>query len=169
LIFGSIFSVMWIKLSAMKKNPNIPAKFGLGILQLGLGYLVVLVGNIFAVDYMVPLLTLTILYLLHTTGELFLSPIGLSMVTKLAPKSMTGTVMGAWFLSFAGSNYLAGIIATFTGTEEGNEHLGETVTKAETLAQYVDVYGTMGFITVGIGLTLLLISPLLNKLMHGVK
>ena len=64
---------------------------------------------------MVPLLTLLFLYMLHTTGELFLSPIGLSMVTKLAPKNIAGTAMGGWFLSFAIANYAGGLIATLTG------------------------------------------------------
>lgn len=173
LIFGSIFSVMWVKLSSIKKNPSIPAKFGFGIIQLGLGYLVVLLGNMFvSPEYLVPLWTIMFLYLLHTTGELFLSPIGLSMVTKLAPKAMTGTVMGAWFLSFAGSNYLAAIIAKATG---GHEHgateqaIEASLAPANTLATYVDVYGTMGYITIGIGVFLLVISPFLNKMMHGVK
>jgi proton-dependent oligopeptide transporter, POT family len=83
VLFGSIFSVMWVKLSKMGKNPSIPMKFAFGILQLGLGFLVTLVGLTFAEGFQVPLLTLVFLYLLHTTGELFLSPIGLSMVTKL--------------------------------------------------------------------------------------
>ena len=74
--------------------------------------------------FQVPLITLVFLYMLHTTGELFLSPIGLSMVTKLAPKNIAGTAMGGWFLSFAMANYLAGAIATFTG---GERHGGETI------------------------------------------
>ena len=100
IIFGSVFSVMWVRLARIGKNPNIPMKFGMGIIQLGLGYLMLLVGNAIAgPEAMVPLLILGMMYLLHTTGELFLSPIGLSMVTKLAPKNMTGAAMGAWFLS----------------------------------------------------------------------
>ena len=127
ILFGSIFSIMWIKLQQRKINPSISLKFGLGIIQLGLGYLVVLLGGAFLSDaYLVPLWTLAILYLLHTTGELFLSPIGLSMVTKLAPKKMTGTAMGGWFLSFAFANYAAAVIAMATGSEghgggEGSE------------------------------------------------
>ena len=118
ILFGSIFSIMWIKLQQRKINPSISLKFGLGIIQLGLGYLVVLLGGAFLSDaYLVPLWTLAILYLLHTTGELFLSPIGLSMVTKLAPKKMTGTAMGGWFLSFAFANYAAAMIAMATGSE----------------------------------------------------
>jgi len=166
LIFGTIFSVMWIKLSKIGKNPSIPMKFGLGIVQLGLGYLIVQVGSQFvSADYQVPLFTLAALYMLHTTGELFISPIGLSMVTKLAPKHMTGTVMGAWFLSIAGANYVAAIIAKLTGAKEGG---GEPASAADSFAQYVDIYSQMGIITVCIGLLLILISKPLNKLMHGV-
>lgn len=121
VLFGSIFSVMWVKLSEMGKNPSIPMKFAFGILQLGLGFLVTLLGLTFAEGFQVPLLTLVILYLLHTTGELFLSPIGLSMVTKLAPPKISGTAMGGWFLSFAIGNFLGGQIATLTGTHGSEE------------------------------------------------
>ena len=167
LIFGSIFSVMWIKLSKIGKNPNIPMKFGLGIVQLGLGYLIVwLCSGLVSPEYKLPLFTLVFLYMLHTTGELFLSPIGLSMVTKLAPKEMTGTVMGAWFLSIAGANYVAAILAQLTGAEHGDS--GVEATAQQTLTQYVDIYTQMGLITVGIGLILVILSKPLNKLMHGV-
>src|SRR6056300_2012046 len=95
ITFGSLFSWMWIKVDAIGKNPSIPMKFSYGILQLGAGFLVTLVAVNFANDaFQVPLLTLVFLYMLHTTGELFLSPIGLSMVTKLAPKQIAGTAMG---------------------------------------------------------------------------
>ncbi len=119
IVFGSIFSRMWIKLSEMGRNPSIPMKFSLGIFQLGLGFLVTFIGFQFAENNLVPLLTLLFLYLLHTTGELFLSPIGLSMVTKLSPKTMAGTAMGAWFLSFAIANFLGGKIAALTGANHG--------------------------------------------------
>ncbi len=121
IIFGSLFSVMWIKLSKIGKNPSIPIKFALGIFQLGLGFLVTMVGFQLQTEYMVPLLTLVFLYLLHTTGELFISPIGLSMVTKLAPKNIAGTAMGGWFLSFAIANFLGGQIAALTGAEGGGD------------------------------------------------
>ncbi len=166
ILFGSVFSVMWIYLNRIKKNPSIPAKFGLGILQLGLGYLVIQLGYQFvSPEYLVPLWTLVILYLLHTTGELFLSPIGLSMVTKLVPKDMTGTAMGAWFLSFSASNFLAGVLAKFTGAEVEE---GAVADPSASLAQYLDVYTSMGLITVGIGIFLVLISKPLNKMMHGI-
>ncbi|MCA9708465.1 MAG: oligopeptide:H+ symporter [Myxococcales bacterium] len=120
VLFGSFFSVLWIRLEERNLNPNIPLKFGLGILQLGAGYLLLLLGaKLAGADARVPLIILALMYMLHTTGELFLSPIGLSMVTKLAPKHMTGSVMGAWFLSFAFANSLAAFFAQFTGGEEG--------------------------------------------------
>ncbi len=167
ILFGSIFSVMWVRLSAIGKNPNIPVKFGLGIIQLGLGYLLLLVGAAFAGEAAkVPLFILGLMYLLHTTGELFLSPIGLSMVTKLAPKHMTGSAMGAWFLSFAFSMYVAAALAKLTGSEGG---AAVDLTPADGLAQYVGMYGKMGWVTVGIGVLLVLLSKPLNKMMHGVE
>lgn len=164
IIFGSIFSVMWVKLSAIGKNPSIPMKFSLGILQLGLGFLVTIIGLQFETDLKVPLLTLLFLYLLHTTGELFLSPIGLSMVTKLAPRNISGTAMGGWFLSFAMANYLAGAIAALSGAEEG----AEALTMAEGLDKYISTFSTIGLVLVGFAILIALLSKPLNKLMHGI-
>ena len=167
IIFGSIFSVMWVKLDKIGKNPSIPMKFALGILQLGAGFLVTLVGLQFADDQaLVPLLTLVFLYMLHTTGELFLSPIGLSMVTKLSPKSMAGTAMGGWFLSFAMANYVGGIIASLTG---GHGDSGESLSAAEGLAKYTDVFSTIGMVLIVFAVVITLFNKPLNKLMHGVR
>ena len=169
IIFGSVFSVMWVRLAKIGKNPNIPVKFGLGIIQLGLGYLMLLVGNAIAgPEAMVPLYILGLMYLLHTTGELFLSPIGLSMVTKLAPKHMTGAAMGAWFLSFAFSMYLAAALAKLTGAQGEGAEVAVIIPPAESLLTYVDLFGKMGWVTVGIGLVLVMLSRPLNKMMHGV-
>ena len=164
--FGSIFSWMWIKLSKMGKNPSIPMKFSLGILQLGAGFLVTLIGLMFVNDaHQVPLLTLVFLYMLHTTGELFVSPIGLSMVTKLAPKSIAGTAMGGWFLSFAMANYLAGAIAAVSGAEEG----AEALTGSEGLAKYIETFSTIGYVLVAFAILLALLRKPINALMHGVE
>jgi POT family proton-dependent oligopeptide transporter len=202
LLLGSIFTWMWVALDRKGMNPNIPMKFGIGILQLGIGYLLILVGVGIASDAsLVPIYILLFMYMLHTMGELFLSPIGLSMVTKLAPKHMTGSVMGAWFLSFAFSNYLAAMLAKLTGGEGGGgggpiegllgmadkhmnppgaiESLVDSASAslvpdflekgAESLNNYADTYSTMGYVTVGIGILLILLSKPLNKMMHGVK
>jgi POT family proton-dependent oligopeptide transporter len=167
IVFGSIFSVMWVRLSAIGKNPSIPVKFALGILQLGLGFLITQVGLVFVNDaYQVPLLTLVFLYLLHTTGELFLSPIGLSMVTKLSPKDIAGTAMGAWFLSFAIANYVGGKIAALTGGHGGD---GAALDASTGLATYTGVFTNIGFVLLGISVLLILLRKPLEKLMHGVK
>lgn len=118
IIMGSVFSMLWVYLNRIGKNPNIPMKFGIGIVLLGLGYLTVKIAPVSPM-YLVPLWVLALLYFLHTVGELFISPIGLSMVTKLVPKDMTGTAMGAWFLSFAGANFMAGVLAMATGVGHG--------------------------------------------------
>lgn len=200
LLLGSLFTWMWVALDRKGRNPNIPMKFGLGIIQLGAGYLLVLLGTSMASEAsLVPIYILIFMYMLHTMGELFLSPIGLSMVTKLAPKSMTGSVMGAWFLSFAFSNYLAAALAKLTGGEEGGGPIEGFIDMAsssidpagpirklvegaegtlspdflikgaESLATYTDTYSTMGYVTVGIGVLLVVLSSPLNKMMHGVK
>ncbi len=118
IIMGSVFSMLWVYLNRIGKNPNIPMKFGIGLVLLGLGYLTVKIAPVSPV-YLIPLWVLGLLYFLHTVGELFISPIGLSMVTKLVPKDMTGTAMGAWFLSFAGANFMAGVLAMATGVGSG--------------------------------------------------
>jgi len=167
IVFGSIFSVMWVKLAKIGKNPSIPMKFAFGILQLAFGFLITMVGLQFVNEaYQVPLLTIVALYLLHTTGELFLSPIGLSMVTKLSPKNIAGTAMGAWFLSFAIANYVGGKIATLTG---GHSDSGEALTAAEGLAKYTSVFSTIGFVLIGIAIIIALFNKPLKKLMHGVE
>lgn len=167
IVFGSIFSVMWVKLAKIGKDPSIPLKFAFGIIQLALGFLVTMVGMMFVNDsFQVPLLTLFFLYMLHTTGELFLSPIGLSMVTKLSPKSIAGTAMGAWFLSFAMANYAGGKIAALTG---GHSDSGEALTLEQGLDQYISIFSTIGFVLLGIALVIIIFSKPLQKLMHGVK
>ncbi|HBP45259.1 MAG TPA: MFS transporter [Flavobacteriales bacterium] len=175
VLFGSIFTWMWVQLDRIGKNPSIPMKFSLGILQLGLGFLVTIVGLQFVNEAtaMVPLLTLLFLYMLHTTGELFLSPIGLSMVTKLAPKSMAGTAMGGWFLSFAIANYAGGLIATLTGGHGGSEvieaGLSDLEIRTAGLGQYIDVFSTLGMVLVAFAVLIAVCNKPLNKLMHGVR
>lgn len=166
ITFGSIFSIMWVKLSAIGKNPSIPLKFAFGIIQLAAGFLITQVGMQFVNEsFQVPMLTLFFLYMLHTTGELFLSPIGLSMVTKLSPKKMAGTAMGAWFLSFAIANYVGGKIAALTGGHGG----GGELTPEAGLSQYVSIFSTIGFVLLAIAGLIILANKPLKKLMHGVE
>ena len=166
ITFGSVFSIMWVKLSEMGKNPSIPLKFAFGIIQLAAGFLLTQVGMQFANEaFQVPLLTLFFLYMLHTTGELFLSPIGLSMVTKLSPKKIAGFVMGVWFLSLSLGNKMAGKIGELTA---GN-NLIENALPVETLEVYSDTYLIWGVSVVGgAALILFFLVPTLRKWMGGI-
>jgi len=167
VLFGSIFAKMWSRLDEKGKSPNIPIKFGLAFLQLALGFYMLVIGSTMAGEtYKVPLMFLSLLYLFHTTGELFLSPIGLSMVTKLAPKGQMGTVMGAWFLSFAGANFVGGEIAKLTGGEGAD---GKAMGAQEVMETYVGTYANFSYVILAIGLVVLVLNKPFNKLLHGVK
>ena len=112
------FSWVWTKLDVAKKNPSTPIKFSLGILQLGLGFLVFATSFYYVgSEGKVPMIFLFLGFLLITTGELFLSPIGLSKVTQLAPKRMISFIMGVWFLSSTFAHYISGGIAKLTSKE----------------------------------------------------
>jgi POT family proton-dependent oligopeptide transporter len=143
-----------------KNNPSIPRKFGLGLIFNGLAFLLLMIALNSMVDGngQIPFWTLFMVYVIQSVGELCLSPIGLSMTTKLAPARLGGLAMGCWFLSIAIGNNLAGI---FAGKVSGES--GMTVESAH--AGY-----TFGFWALaGAGVLLFLIAPLINKLMHGVK
>jgi len=121
VLFGLLFTGAWSWLGARGKEPSTPVKFGLGLLQLGLGFGVLWYGaQIGDTRGMSGMSWLLLGYLLFTTGELCLSPVGLSMVTKLSPARLVSTSMGAWFLATAFSSLLASIIATFTGVGHGS-------------------------------------------------
>jgi proton-dependent oligopeptide transporter, POT family len=116
LIFGLVFTALWTTLGQWGLEPSTPVKFALGLFQLGLGFGAFWLGAQWSDERgMVSLVWLMVGYLLHTTGELCLSPVGLSMVTRLSPARLVSTVMGAWFLATAFSQFLAAIIAQFTG------------------------------------------------------
>jgi POT family proton-dependent oligopeptide transporter len=117
LLFGSAFSAMWLALGKRGKDLSIPAKFVLAIIQLGLGFGALVIGAKTASEGgMVSVVWLLLGYLLQTTGELCLSPVGLSMVTKLAPKTMVAMILGAWYLSSAFAHNLGALIAGYTST-----------------------------------------------------
>lgn len=118
MIFAPIYSWMWIKLGQMDKEPAAPYKFGAGLILLGLGFLVLTLGKGSAIGGMVPAIFLITLYLLHTLGELTLSPVGLSLVTKLAPSQIVGFLMGIWFLSSSIAHQAGKHIANFTAVNE---------------------------------------------------
>jgi len=161
------FSAMWLWLARHKMEPSTPVKFALGLVQVGLGFFVLVWGTQFAgPDFRVPLVFLALLYLLHTTGELFLSPVGLSMVTKLSAARVVGLMMGVWFLSSSLAHILAAIIAQQTSSDT---IAGVVVNPSAQLQAYVSVFTAVGILGVATGVLLLLISPILKKWMADVR
>ncbi|MBN2477418.1 MAG: MFS transporter [Pirellulales bacterium] len=168
LLFGLVFSGLWAFLGALRLEPSTAVKFALGLMQLGLAFGAFWYGAHLAADQrgMVAMFWLLLGYLLQTTGELCLSPVGLSMVTKLSPTRIVSTVMGAWFLATAFSNYLAGMIATFTGVVHEGE--GEQMIPApvDTVHLYGDVFGVIALTAIASGLICLALAPLLTRWTH---
>ena len=167
LVFGLVFTVLWGWLATRGREPGPPLKFSLGLLQLALGFGALWWGAQHAdTRGMVALSWLLLGYLLHTTGELCLSPVGLSMVTELSPRRLVSTIMGTWFLATAFAQYLAAIISQFTGV--GGESGGETVIPVprETVHVYGGVFGSIaiaGLISAGV---CFLLVPVLGRWMH---
>lgn len=165
LIFAPLFAGLWAFLAKMQRNPNTPLKFGLALIQVGLGFLVLVWGTQFADDnYRVPLFFLALAYLLHTTGELCLSPVGLSAVTKLSPAAVVSFMMAGWFLSSAFAQYVGGLIAALTATDTV---AGQVLDPAAALAGYGEVFGIIGLIGIGLGILMSAASFGLKALGHG--
>jgi POT family proton-dependent oligopeptide transporter len=145
-------------------------KFALGILQLGLGFGALWLGAMhMARGGMVAVGWLLLGYLLHTTGELCLSPIGISMITKLSPPKITGVMMGTWFLSSAFAQYAAGAIAALTGVGGEGEGAGAALPPPTVLLRvYGDVFGGVAATAIVVGVILILAAPALARRTHGV-
>ena len=160
IVLAPFLAAIWVRMGRRNTEPSIPRKFGLGLIFNGLAFLLLMYALRHLVDAknMIPFWTLFWVYIIQTVGELCLSPIGLSMVTKLAPLRFVGFAMGGWFLSIAIGENLSGIFAGMVSGETG-------MTTASALSGY-----TFGFWSlVGSGVLLFLLAPLINKLMHGVK
>jgi len=157
VLLAPLFAGLWTWLGRKGLEPSAPAKFGLALLQLGAGFLVLVAGA--ATGEMTPVLFIFLIYLLHTTGELCLSPVGLSAMNRLAPAHMASLIMGTWFFASATGNFAAGLIAAATGSEAAS---GEGAGKQVVL----DVYSQIGWIAIGVGVAVLVISPVIRKLMH---
>jgi POT family proton-dependent oligopeptide transporter len=167
LLFAPVFALIWTFTGRRGWEPSTPVKFGLGLLQLGLGFAALWYGASQADGRgMVALPWLLLGYLLHTTGELCLSPVGLSMVTRLSPASIVSTVMGAWFLATAFSAYLAGIIATFTGVPSGASGGGGIPAPIETVNVYGGVFGQIAIAAVLSSVIMFALAPMLTRWMH---
>jgi POT family proton-dependent oligopeptide transporter len=164
LILAPVFSFLWAALGRVNLDPNPALKFGLALVQAGLGFLVLVWGTQFAdASFKVPLVFLVLTYLLHTTGELFLSPVGLSQMTRLAPLAVGSTIMATWFLASSWAQYLGGFVAQMTATETV---AGQVLDPQKALQTYVQVFGEIGIWGIGLGLGLIVLSPILRYLAH---
>jgi len=167
LIFGLVFTGLWSWLGARGLEPSTPVKFALGLFQLALGFACLWYGAEQADERgMVWMGWLLLGYLFHTTGELCLSPVGLSMVTRMSPQRIVGTVMGAWFLATAFSNYLAGAIATLTGVGGEGDEAGTIPPPTETVAVYGEVFFAIAIAGAVAAVLLLALAPILKRWMH---
>lgn len=162
-----VFNMIWMFLSRRGWEPSTPMKFALSLIQLGLGFLFLVYGASLATDpTQVALIWLVLLYLLHTTGELCISPVGLSMTTKLSVPGVVGMMMGCWFLASAAGNYISGTIAAMTGSDTVG---GEVVDAGAALSNYMDVYYTAGLYSIAAGVFAIFLVPILKRFMHGIK
>lgn len=167
ITLAPLFNFLWIFLAKRGWEPSTPLKFSMSLIQLGLGFLFLVYGASQATDpTQVALIWLVLLYLLHTTGELCISPVGLSMTTKLSVPNVVGMMMGCWFLASAAGNYVSGTIAAMTGSDTVG---GEVTDPAAALAGYMEVYETAGWYSIGAGLFVVLLVPVLKHFMHGIK
>lgn len=167
VIFAPIFSVMWAKLGKAGREPSVPLKFAIGLILVGLGFLVLVFGSKFHdSNYLVPLYWLALAYFIHSIAELCLSPVGLSMITKLSIPKLVGMMMGVWFLSSAMAQYVGGIVAQLASTETVG---GEVLNPKVSLETYLGVFQTIGMWGIGLGVVLLVLWPILKWGMHGVK
>lgn len=169
ILFAPVFTWIWARLNKSGNEPRTPIKFFFALLQMALGYFIIVWGVksiITTADGgdMIPIIFLLLMYLFHTTGELSLSPVGLSVVTKLSPAKTVGFVMGAWFLSIAFAHKIGGYLGQLIASPVAGS------SKAEELSAFASVYMNWGvYVVLGAAALLLLLSPILKKWMHGVQ
>ena len=166
LLLAPAMSAIWAFLGRRKADPNPLAKFAIALLMIGGSFLLIVYGANFAGgDYRTPLAFLAVAYLIQTTGELCLSPVGLSEMTKLAPRALLSTMIATWFLGTAGAQWLAGRIAGLTAADTIG---GQVLDPSKSLATYNHVFWLLGFFGLGAGVVMLLLSPWLKKWAHAV-
>ncbi|MDL1913445.1 MAG: peptide MFS transporter [Bergeyella sp.] len=163
ILLAPIFGLLWIWLNKRKWEPDAAVKFGIGFIFLGLGFCVLFATRFFSENGIASLEIFTLSLLVITLGELCLSPIGLSVMTKLATEKLQGIMMGMWFLSSAYGQYVAGIIG------ERIASVGEGATPEVRLITYTEGYKILGMYALAAGILLVSVSPWIKKLMQGVR
>ncbi|MFC4726760.1 peptide MFS transporter [Coralloluteibacterium thermophilus] len=155
IALAPVFAMLWLWLGKRGWEPSTPVKFALAVIQVGLGFLVLVAGTAsVGSGNLTPVLFIFLIYLLHTTGELCLSPVGLSAMNRLAPSHMASLIMGTWFFASATGNFAAGLISAATGSEGGG------------VERVMEVYSNVGWLAVGVGVFMILVAPLIRRLMH---
>ena len=156
LLFAPIFAALWTWLGARGLDPNPTLKFGFGLIQVGLGFLVVVWGaGLHDSAFRLPLILLALLYMLHTTGELFLSPVGVSQMTKLSMPTVVSFMMAVWFLASSVAQFVGGWIAGLAGTQTVG---GQVLDPAAALAASIKVFNLLGLWGIGIGVFFIAVS-----------
>ncbi|MDF0487569.1 peptide MFS transporter [Sphingomonas sp. H39-1-10] len=166
MLLAPVMSVVWGFLARRNLEPSIPVKFGIALMGVGAGFLFLVWGTTFVgADYKVGLWWLAGLYVIHSLAELCISPVGLSMITKLSIARVVGLMMGVWFLSISVAQYVAGVVAQFASVDT----VGGQVTNLKvSLDTYVGVFVTISEVAIALGVVLLALSWPLKRWMHGV-
>ena len=166
LLFAPVFSLLWVKLGQYSRDPDPFIKFGLALVQIGLGFMLLVWSAQFADEnFRIPLIFLVLAYLLHTTGELCLSPVGLSQMTKLSVPALLSTMMAIWFLSSSWALYLGGFVAQMAGTETVG---GQVLNPQLALETSMGVFNWIGWIGLGSGMVFFALSPILRHWTHEI-
>lgn len=167
VLLAPVMSILWTGMANKGIEPSIPVKFAIALAGVGLGFLFLVWGAHYADGaFKVGIWWLAGLYLIHSVAELCISPVGLSMITKLSIARIVGMMMGVWFLSISCAQYVAGVVAQFASVETVG---GQVTNPAVALQTYVDVFWNIGLISIAAGVVLFLLSFPLRYWMHGVK
>ncbi len=158
ILLAPVVGWIWVKLGS--RNPSIPMKFAIGLALLGVGFFVLAWGSTYLGEGRVGMQWLVVTYFFHTVGELCLSPVGLSSMTKLAPDRLVGQMMGTWFMGAAIGNLVAGLVTRYMPEADTMEGFAE---------RGLQLFGTVGGVAIGAGLIFLVISPIVKRMCHGVN
>ncbi|MEM7639944.1 MAG: peptide MFS transporter [Pseudomonadota bacterium] len=162
-LFAPVIAWLWIWLGRRGWEPSTPVKFAIGVFGAGLGYMVLVSGmNSVGASALTPVFFIFAIYWVHTMAELMVSPVGLSAMTKLAPARLVGFFMAAWFVYSGIANALSGVIAAAAGAETVG---GQIVDVAAAKAGYIQVFSSIGYIGMGVGVVMLLIAPIVKSWM----
>lgn len=154
IVLAPVFAMLWLALAKRGLEPSTPAKFAIGVVLVGAGFLALVAGANASMAGATPVVFIFLIYLIHTMGELCLSPVGLSAMNRLTPAHMASLIMGTWFFASATGNFAAGLISAATGgAGAGPERV-------------LEVYSNVGWLAVGVGVVMMVIAPLVKKLMH---